>query len=1503
MRTFADNAGLETLENAGHKSFWTEVVARDDILHFATGTAGSNNGTSDEIVCTSLYQSSATAGLMAGLDVNGVLYITETDFTTKLGVSSANGSRVRVATSPGMYNSMRGSFDTAGQFFWCEWTSFGAQPDLMYGTLSGTTLTRHTLVSGIGIGNMINTFPLVRRVEAVCKCNAGTVICVGNYDFSLGLSTLQFYLYNSTQYSGVLPLEQTIQFPLSESWSTWNAVNRSGSFTHAIDDPNDSRVIIVVTNDTARALVWRIRNGLESEPKPMLPIDLDIGGELPQHSFLPTGLTIIAGEIVCSGQFVRPFTDGTRVTLNMYSVSTDGRDWSCGEISSFITNIFSYQVLPVFYSGYTARTYIWSLGAHKSFRAPGRYIDGNGAETDLFTVVKAGEIQFATNSADQLGLSFLQNPAGLRTGSLIRLSLGLYNTSGVKKGGEYGRFIVTQVPSQETETGVVGTDWVCLDEASWRLTNWTSPTDLDRWSSTLIPDPVSAVTSLETNLIHKSPVRDITFAASGASQVALNDPYVGYTTSKDDRDGMSSVIARFTSADSYCGQYIGLIYGGDETGFNAFMVPRPTTWKGTTNKPFIAKSNLNAGSWEFPEREQGIWKSISNDTFARLMIHPNATASSADAANSYYASDATTFIGDNDDYRFTLRTQGRRVQLFARKIRRGYDLFSQFSETHLLAEFRHDFRQKQRWTNRSYWGVIAGTDVAGSRDWWRQAQYGDLSQRLTQVGDMYRDLSKVNGTAVFGAGGSNGAMTSVTLSIPIKAGQYIWVNNVSPPGGPGGLFVASADASTGVNFTLLNAGGFCPPSGGYNVQMCVESDSSPYFTWADSSSKYTLVIEPLGEDHLDISDPMAVRHNELAYGRALVISEDNTAASDRYVVTDGAFTQILSCSPSTNNGWDATNPLSDTQIGNSGSDPGEWRILMAPGMFFRADPADYDLPDSNILFSVEDEIVLGRKETFTLPGYVNQFTGVFIPTFYRPLAAQGLNSNILKGWRTTGSPGDEFDWMKSNLAADSIPIAGMLVEINSRTVSDQVEGLQYYAVDGYTSGGDDYLSLDKVYPTAIVDLGAIAYVSGRGRLGTTKQTHPADSPAVYYPSNLGQTTPTVDYIRFNDFKACIGQYNSAEDDIKSIAAMAGVRKTTFGSKYYSAALAPSNVNTTILPTETNFVMDLQAYIPNDGSTLRIMFRDVYFLHIQANNTVTGENGVVRLMLEMPGSGIDAYSGSKYLDQVDIPVSQFFPFGALNGAGARINDTASKPNIRIIVNKNIVRIEMDGIFLWRFDLREYDYTDSGGNLISNYSQQTGTIAVKYSTAQAHTMSVRVLELQEEIENHIVDIASAGDSAIGFVTQERHILTRSTQDGGVQFSRYLTRPSIATVSENMISLGSADSSLEPTGHLQVSGAEFGEYIDASWIRDNGYRFGSGNNRLLNTVSDSVQEATLLQRLSKENSKQFALNFSGIRHIWQQEDGITNDGVALAISAGSIQFGPDYRYSTFNARLNYA
>ncbi len=1502
MRTFADNAGLNTLENLGHKSFWTEVVARDDILHFATGTSGSNNGTADEDVCTSLYQSSAVAGQMAGMDVNGVLYITETDFTTKLGVSSANGSRVRVATSPGMYNSMHGSFDYAGQFFWCEWTSWATQPNLMYATLSGTTLTRHTLASNIAIGNMINSHPIIRRVESVCKTSAGILICVGSYDFSMQLGTLQFYLYGSTNYAGVLPLEQNIQFPLTETFGNWWDVNQAGSFTHAIDDPNDARCLIVVSNDGSRALTWRIRNALESEPTPLIPLDLDIGGELPQHTFLPTGLTILAGEVVCSGQFVRPFTDGSRVTLNMYSTSTDGRHWSCGELSSFITNIFSYQVLPTFYSGYTARTVIWSLGAHKSFAAPGRYIDGNGTETNLFTVVKEGEVQFATNTADQLALVFLQNPAGLKSGHLIRLSLGLYNSSLVKKGGEYGRYIVTQVPSQETQTGVVENQWVCLDEASWRLTNWSSPTDMDRWSSTQIPDPISTITSMETSLIHKSPVRDITFAASGASQVALNDPYVGYTSTKDDRDGMSSVLARFTCADPYCAPFVGLIFGGDEAGFNAFMIPRPSDWQGTVEQPFVAKSNLNAGDWEFPEREQGIFKTISSDAFARLMIHPNATASSGDAGNSFYASDATTFITDNDDYRFTLRTQGRRAQLYARKIRRGYDLFSQFAETHLLAEFRYDFRQKQHWASRSYWGVIAGTDVAGDREWWRQAQYGDLSQRITTVGNAYHDLSKLNGTAVFGAGGSNGAMTSVVLPIDIKSGQYIYVVNVSPPGGPGGLFRANIDASTGVNFTLLNAGGFCPPSGGYNVQMYVESDSSPYFTWADSGSKSELITD-VGGDHYEINDPMAVRRNELSYGRMLIASDDNTAASDRYGATDGAFFQILSAGPN-NNGWDTlTNPMDDTQIGNSGSDPAEWRVLMAPGMFFEGDPGDHDLPDTNLLFSVEDEIVLARKESFTLPGYINQFTGVFIPTFYRPLAALGIGSTILKGWRTSGSPGDEFDVIKSNLAADSIPIAGMLVEINSRTVSAKEEGLQYYAIDGYTSGGDDYLSMDRAFPSALVDLGAIAYVSGRGHLGTFKKTHPADSAAVYYPTNVGQTAPTVDYIRLNDFKACIGLHNSAEDDIKAIAAMAGVRKTTFGSKYSASALAPSNVNTTILPTETNFVMDIQAYIPNDGSTLRIMFRDVYYLHIQANNSLSGETGVVRLKLEMPGSGIDAYSGTKWLDWVDIPVSQFFPFGALDGGGGRINDTASKPNIRIIVNKNIVRVEMEGIFLWRFDLREYDYTDSLGNLISNYSQQTGTIAVKYSTAQAHTMSVRVLELQEEIENHIVDIASSGDSAIGFVTQERHILTRSTQDGGVQFSRYLTRPSIATVSENMTALGSTDSSLEPTGHIQVSGAEFGEYIDATWIQANGYRFGSGSNRLLNTVSDSVDEARLLQRLSKENSKQYALNFSGIRHIWQPEDGITNDGVELAISAGAIQFGATYRNSSYNARLNYA
>lgn len=1504
-RTFADNAGLTALEGQVIKPFWMTMTAQDDVLHFELNTS-IGNLTQDTDICTSLFQSSATAGQVAGMDTNGVLYITETNFAgNSMGISSANTSRVRVTSTVAYIPCLRGSFSSSGEFWWTEAATFGTGVQLWKGSLSGTTLTRTMMANSVtlgAVGTMSNSSSFVRRVESVCRTSNGTVIAVGNYDFTQALATIEFFLYDSTFYpTGVKQLETIVQFEFTETYTDWHSHGKKGSFTHAATSPVDSDKIVIVSNDGRRAMKFTVRHAVESQLEPVIPIDYDLGGELPQHTFMPTGIMLSADLLHLSGRYTRPFSDGSSVVLEMYSTSKDGDSWSVGEYSSFITSLATYQVLPVLSNSYTSPTRIYTIGSLISYSAAARVIDGNGSASSILSYITDGTIESATNSGDQLTIQMRTTPASVRAGRLIKLAMGLKDAAGVSKGGDYGRYMVMNSPANYSPYGQTSGEVQALDEASWRLVNWAAPTDVDRWSSSVIPDPYTTNPTLETTLMLMSPSRDITFAATGFSTVALNDPFVAYSTTRDERDGLTSIRGRFTSTDMYSQQTIGLIFGGSADEFNAFIVPRPGTWLETTTYPFVARSNLNGGSWDFSEQQTGVWKSVLDTQFAKMMKHPNASASANDTY--IYGPNASTFIEANEDYRFTLRTQGRRAQVFARKMRTEYDELSDYSETEILAEYRFGPRFKRKHDDRQYFGAICGTDVPGSTDWWRQGQYGDLSASLTDTSGLYSlsDFGTKIGTGVFTYSlGGSGSVNSVSMLpaatlLPGGTLPVDWYCRLHYTSGSAvdATFQVASKSSGSVNSDFVVALVNGTSTGNANVDIYVYK-TDVRFGWASSRP-----ISELDSDGiLSINDPRSVKRNELALGRGAFMSDDNSAVSIRYAETDGVVHSVLS-QGNIGLAWDMpTNP-----VDGFGSQPGNWRFVMNHGLFFEGEPSQYGLPTNGYMaFRVQSEIVRGLRQTYIKAGFASSFVGCYIPTWYRPLGPVAKNSTSLVGWKSGANlPGDNFDVVETAMGS-SFP--GMLCEVVSRNISSTEEAVQYYTVDAYTSGGYDYVTLDKPYAGELQDLEAYAVISGRGWGGTSKVVHPADSPAVYCPleaSDIAALTAPVDYIRLDKFQGVIGLYNSAEDDIKYSCALAGVRNPTFGSKY-SATIAPSSSGVTLSASESNFVLELNAHLFSNGDSLKVGFRNNYVLDLRANNSLTGFNGVLELRLETTSSGITATSGTKWLDRVKVPISDWFPFGVLSSGGARTEATGTKNNYRIIVNNNIVRVEMEGMLVFAFDLKDYDYSTSGV-VASNYTQGYGPVTVKYSVSSALTMTARLQELSEEVENHVIDIASSGDSTISFVTSERHILMRSTHTGGVEFSRYLTRPSTETVADNVITVSENELNLDPLGHTQVSGAEYGEYVDQIWIQENGYKFGSGSNRLLNTVSDSVTEARLLQRISKENANQYALQMSGVKYKWQPEDGITWNGLALTVSAVSIAFGKDYRSSSYTLRDNHA
>ena len=190
-------------------------------------------------------------------------------------------------------------------------------------------------------------------------------------------------------------------------------------------------------------------------------------------------------------------------------------------------------------------------------------------------------------------------------------------------------------------------------------------------------------------------------------------------------------------------------------------------------------------------------------------------------------------------------------------------------------------------------------------------------------------------------------------------------------------------------------------------------------------------------------------------------------------------------------------------------------------------------------------------------------------------------------------------------------------------------------------------------------------------------------------------------------------------------------------------------------------------------------------------------------------------------------------------------------------------------------RSYKFGGAQDDSYDLFTDQKGQVLLTCSGLATGTqMTACFVELSDEVENQIIDMSQQGNQAVQFITQERHIYARTTQNGGIQFGRFLdtTReiPTTPLPTEDYITDKMEYNPFQVPGHALVTGAEYGEHIDPVWIRQNGYVFATNQNRLLDTVDDSIREAKLLLRMAKEDSDSSDLEMRGMVHM-QPEDGM--------------------------------
>lgn len=1609
---------------------------RDDLLRFSSPETGGNYFFNK--IPLSVSKASAATVSVAGFTPAYSLVV-GTGTTSAFRTLSQNGTGFS-ASPAGSLNarSLRGSWHQ-GRYYFMEW-NWGSAPfvrsvnslggDLQ--TLSVTGLPNSAIQ---GSGN--NYLSMIRPVAVLRMSSGHLIIVYSSYQYHENIdqmvATINFYFVGSGGGAATL-LNTIIQYDMEDVGFT-SATYGTGN-QHVTYDPGCSRVqahfistgkYLIVGNDGTKAIRFILNNGVEGMAEPIIPIDLDANrlhitdastGKktyAQYNTFMPTSISQIGNDILLNGTMTRTYSNGDFNTLEMYCTSRDGVNWSIGELSSFIHSFYTTQsdassakpmnfsisgVYDDTVSGQTIKR-IYAFGTNCVSYASARVkdIDPSNDGTDFTDIVVSGSIQMASNSSDALNLIALRQLEFLQTsnsispsdlaGKTVSVEMGFKDDSEIEHGAKIGEYLIEAESRSFTVLGREPSTVNGIDAGSWKLTKWFSLTDIDRWSSTMVKDDMKILSKIIVKGIHSGYKNYSNATAQGMYLKNINDPIVGLTSTKDDRDGMFLASVKFedTGDDNHLTSF-GVIVGAedytdiytngkrDRKGFNAFMIPVTNNWVGhNRTSPQMRISNLKRRgddpetepvendkdlAWVWKYRYTSLWE---REEYTSGTVDPKTTiTSAADASGSVYA--ATFSFLKNQEYEVVGRKQGGLVQVFVRKKSRvpASMITQEYYEYTRIGEYRFGRHNRMNWGPRPYWGFVAGTDTFTTAEGWNSAEYENIESTLTEAYDtdtylFSEQLSRFNQLVVSGGWGQStvgSPYACVTFStwpsnIDISIGETVRIKAMNGEFTRNDVLARVVQIyKTGgnpnrVEFDMVwtgqvgNLGALYNNNPELNVysSYLYKVDVSSTYGFASSGSVSINAIESVdGQVTTDIRiSPIEIRTGaprqaSLTAGRGAFVNRQNDAMSIRLVETDGSFHKIYSSSPS-GLAWDSeTNPVSykfTSGFNPPNSSTREWRLVMHQGRLLPISTSQINVPkgdetEAKRRYMIKgDEIVRYTNIKTAKRGSATQFTEwCIIPTYYTPIFPAQKGSQTIQQWSIETSygngvwkaiPGDRF----SSIPAYSLP--GLRLTIQGKNeYSRLLSEPNYYAVSANAGNGTSVASTLTFAPALVsgaenVDpnrerqkdydkqVKELAVLSGRNQFGSPSTGLGVGEPLCYYPIGPNKTEDFSHLIQIGYWQMSSGLYNSAKENIRFVCNLAGIRDVSFQDRDYtinagaSVTLAKSGTNI----VQSSFNIEISGVF-GGGRQVRIEFRSSYYVLISVSgSSIELTLGMLQGFAKAVSAGI---TSECILARVSIPVSN------LSIEGEHVVSFVSK--------KERVVIEMDKMPVWTFDLSEYTHTGSLMRDYSFYEEKAGPIKV-YADA-VNPLYVKWIELNDEVENQIVDMSMSASSAVQFVTGERHIYARTTQNGGLHFSRFIDGnrdvPLAAIPTQKYISDNLETNPYTVPGHILVTGAEYAESIDPDWIRENGYMFGTGQNRLLDTVEDSIREAKLLMRMGKEDSDISNITMTGMVHL-QAEDQITKqytdpDGNSVSeetvVTSHVIEFGPAALRSSIQARTKY-
>lgn len=1490
-----------TITNAERASIVDPVhaaYAQDELLSFTTLAATSNASLDDGLAPSFVMRPTGVQAYAAFRYDNGASYLRVIS-TTTAGDFALSSTSATAITSQTMRH---GLINSGGTVYLYTATMDGSGVQVKRAALSGTSNPVTVSLSNYGptFGPAYSdTSTLVQRVEAVCPTNNGVVVCVGSHRFNDDLSTLSFYWLPDA--SSVATLNTLIQIPLTETYASWYSAAKTCSMVTAVYNADDDRIVVVASDQVqGRAVSFSIQNGVESALRPIVPVDPDASS----ITIRPYSLSVLGGVYHLTARFARTSSAQYTTGFDCYLTSADGVNWSFGERSFYIGAVDAKGTLLM--RGDSPSVVLYA-GNNAAWTAPVTKLQSSAStlRTTITDYIADWSLSQVANGADKLTMTIVNPPvaggdgvltgdANVTRGGVIYLQSGQGATL-----ADVGVYSIDQVDDAVSTDGRSALKVQARDAGSKRMIDTSFVLAMPFETRVVVSSQMAALASLSI----QTPAVGITAdSINGWTYSARNDPLIAYCATDDSGDVLMKATVTPTGTDAYHLASMGFVFGASDAGAgNVLLVPKASSWdlgSGAPDRPVVRALSLRGvdpadpekadTGWNFSAHVNSLWQSVLDPLTSSVGgVRTAAITAPTPRVNGAWS------MAPGTTYDLAARVAGRRVQLFAKTRVTTAAGWANAATYTLVADFLLDSQARRKQSGKNYAGLALSQDVWVDLPAFAASPYDDIEQSLTKAGNnaALSDFSLYSTTA---QAWSSSTQISVFSSAAYVVGQYIRLYSSAY----GYNARHQISAISGGIITLTAAYASSIPSGA-NIDVYTLGDTSEW-GWADCGKRTATAYggTPV------ITDPQAEKKPRQVIGRAAFASDDSTAVTIRYVVCDGVRFSLRSGDENgSRTAWDyGANPIAQTDDAfySAGSAPNAWRAVFHHGFVFSGTPADVKLPSAGYL-DVEDECIRYAPFTFYRRGMVQQRTWTLIPTYYAPLQTAASGTTTITNWKarsSTGVVGDDFGSIASP--------KGLLVEISSRNGGRINNDKQYY-VAGTTSvspsSGSDaasYITLNTGYENAIAGTdtvtlagnGDIAIVSGRGQFGTKKATHASGAPVRYSPRDVSADglTGALPTIRVSAWDCFSGGYQSLEDMLRRMTAIAGLRSPVFRNRFTTPASPATPTLTTsayTLPLDStlaNFVLDARVHIPGNSTnsggvtsanSLKIGFRGYYMLYISqyatAADYAAGRSGVLSVGLATTSTDISAASdGIRWLERVRVPVTDANIAGAVSGTTPNFTlteDVTKLVDLRVTAQNGLVSVEVNGAPVWTCNLDRF--TDGA----ASYRKDTpGDITLAYALSIAsYTATIRVQELGEEVARYTAPRGSQVSAAVNAISQARRLRTRAGIGGSVEFSRFQSRDNAGTLSENLWADSWTQSDLVQRGHMLVAGDATGEYVDPTVIVTDGYKFGATTSNSVSTSEDATNEARLLMREAAEFDETRGVDGVGLLEV-QPEDKIT-------------------------------